>query len=641
MDAGTTRRLKRHALNIIANFRNRASVSALVPTTVANETRAILDFNDAIEKFVTVEYNVSMADMRADCISITVALLWWNSNNSQHECRGTVEIWRAPKQRSVQQTITSLGALAYNLNMNNNSQFQKPENQPNTSVQASQCLRLCTYMDGSNTDLTVDVKNLWPVDYDRVYQAQQQRRDAFTFVTSAEVKMPLTAYMVRTLGCGLNSGFSMIHWYMFAQCGTGIYSTMYGQPSLGSFVGTIDTIAEWWNVAVELSCVFHLRDSQAAWSWFVKDAVGCAALALLVGPYTRVPDLFDSRNTKWATFNRTGDCDKDSLTAGSMFTMFMRAMASVADRAALRRKLNKHAMAILDHWYKYRGEAVIMHVLAHPSTATGEAVDPNCTDPPMGHCVLGLLPKVYKVKSNYYVQYVTPQLKPVLRRFDSNFEHGQDEFNLAAIDGGTAVQVTLEQAVKMGAIVLGEMTVPSTPYSGVDHTNVAYTSMFRAFGSGPGTGGLLLFTPGHYAHGLQIYSQTQTVVVKPTASGSFPSVDAICATGAQTVTFDVAHITNLTRRPPLVLESIDQITHDNNGRNVTDKLKRLTREGHELRLMHKDYVSNAPQIYQALVQAGAAEYAVGYVSNNVLQLATCCRGVASDLCRPLPMYSGA
>lgn len=627
MDAGTTRRLKSHALNTIANFRNRASVSALVPTTVlvAGETRASLDFNDVIKKFVAAEYNVSMADMHADCVSITVAFLWWNSSNNQHECRGTVEVWRTPRQRSFQQTGTS--------------------GEPDNLVRTPQRLHLCTYMDGSNTNLTVDVTNLWPVDYDRVQKAQQQRRKAYTFVTSAEVKMPLTAYMVNTLGCDLNNGFSMIHWYMFAQCGTGIYSTMYGQPSLGSFVGTIDTIAEWWNVAVELSCVLHLRDSQAAWSWFMLDAVGCAALAVLVGPYTRVPDVFDSRNTKWATFNRNGDCDKDALTGGAVFTMLMRAMASAADRAALQQKLNKNAMAILDHWYKYRGEPVIMHVLAHPSTATGEAVDPNCTDPPMGHCVLGLLPKVYKIEANYYVQYVTPQLKPVLRRFDSNFENGQDEYNPLGLglglDGGAVVQVTLKQAVKMGAIVLGEMTVPSTPYSGVDHTNVAYTSVFRAFGSGPGTGGLLLFTPGHYAHGLQIYSQNQTVVVKPTASGVFPSVDAICATGAQTVTFDVAHITKLTRRPPVVLESIDQITHDSGGRNVTDKLKRLTREGHELRLMHKDALSSTSQVYQALVQAGAAEYAVGYVSNNVLQLATCCRGLASDLCRPLPVYSGA
>mgnify|MGYP006115255111 FL=1 len=605
------------ALNVIFNSNTGPSVSAIVVTTLQNK-HASFDFQDALKIVTsTSEYNKTAGTIDAGCWSITVALMGWNAKNNEHECRGTVEILRAPTQRSDQQRVQTGTDAAM--------------------VQTPQCVQLCTYMDGSDTDLTVNVTNLWPVDYDRVSDAQQERRVAYKRVTGIDVKIELTAYMAERLQCVFNDGFNMIHWYMFAQCGTGIYSALHGQPSLGSFVGNVSTIVNWWNVAVEMACAFYLRDVPLEWSHFMLDAVGCGALALLVGPYTLVSDIFDSRNTKWASFFIQGDCDKDALTGGAIFTMLMNAMASVDDRAALERDLTGSAMAILVHWFKYRSKPIIMHVLAHPSTATGEAVDPDSTDPPKGHCVLGVLPKVYKdADDKYYVQYVTPQLRPVLRRFNSNFEHEADETDMTVIDNKEHVEhveVDLEHAIKMGAIILGEMTVPTTPYSGVDHTHVAYTSVFRAFGFGPGIGGLLLFTPGHYVQGLQIYSQSQTVVVQPAANGIFPSVDEICATGAKTVTFDIDGITKLVRKPPLVLESIDLIS-DDGGRNIVDKIKALLKEHNNVRLMHKGAVANQPGVLRGLLTVGMSQYVAVLVDENgVLQCADISRGIASDLCR--------
>ena len=48
------------------------------------------------------------------------------------------------------------------------------------------------------------------------------------------------------------------------------------------------------------------------------DCIGMSAITLLIGPYTIPEDAIDGRNTKWASYNENGDCDKDALTAAAV-----------------------------------------------------------------------------------------------------------------------------------------------------------------------------------------------------------------------------------------------------------------------------------------------------------------------------------
>jgi len=296
---------------------------------------------------------------------------------------------------------------------------------------------------------------------------------------------------------------NFIHWFITGLCDTAIHIVIYGQPSINAFLGSKKkTMHDWWRSATMLAEVLFVSPgSKKVYSDAELQSLGVSAIALLVGPYTIPPDAIDGRNTKWATYNENGDCDKDALTAAAIYTM-LRCSADDFDCGHLL------GNRIVSHWKQCWGAAVMMHVTATSETALGQDSAPEghrqriTCGPEMGHCIWGVLP-----------QATGGIINPTMS--------GED----------LAKAYKNVQDTKDAYILLGEATRPTTANPFVVAQTADGAGMFRdhypnlKYGA-PGAGGwgeIKLLDETQYPHLMQMYTAGGCCFFKASGEG-FPSV---------------------------------------------------------------------------------------------------------------------
>jgi len=309
----------------------------------------------------------------------------------------------------------------------------------------------------------------------------------------------------------MNTTSNFVHWYASDICGVAIHRADRGQPSINAFRGSDRcAVRKWWKAAVDLVvCMFCAKVRLTDFSNDELDAIGMAAIAVLVGPYTIPDDRVDSRNTKWATYNENGDCDKDALTAAAIYTML---------RFPLDPKTN-HLFAdcevgnrILEHWKQTRGAAVMCHITATQETALGQANDPKMQGltcgPEMGHCIWGVLPLIRGVTDSVDV----------------------DEPNLIT----AFTEMSNPETPKL-RVLMGEATRPTTPHPNCiakGPTPAEWEGQFKGFYPNlkygtPNEGGwgeIKLLDSTQYPQLMQVYTAAGCCYPTPKKGGRFPSV---------------------------------------------------------------------------------------------------------------------
>lgn len=308
-----------------------------------------LDFKEVVNKL----------NLKATNIYVKIAHLKFNASTKRLESKGTVEV-----NAVVDGTLAGSVPKEFNLH------------HPVTGV-----------LEGN----TIDVVGLSPIN-DNVHAktVQKNAKERFDALNLSEFTQALAMREFRTLGKTSN----FIHWFLSDNCGSAIHRATYGQPAINSFLGSNPTtIKLWWKSAVTFAELLFTNRS-SVYSDAEMDALGISAITLLVGPYTIPEDKIDGRNTKFASFNENGDCDKDALTAAAIYTMLRFGTPRDFDCG--------HVVAnnILLHWKRTRGAAIMCHVQASAKTALGQEGNKTIQGltcglpPPMGHCIWGILPKL-------------------------------------------------------------------------------------------------------------------------------------------------------------------------------------------------------------------------------------------------------
>lgn len=242
---------------------------------------------------------------------------------------------------------------------------------------------------GKYTGIEVTITNVLFCDpsHGKMVQANAKRRSDILNASSFGTALGMKESRM------LSKPSNFIHWYLSLMCGTAIHRTIEGQPFINAFLGSTESaVKQWWDSATTLAeKMFCQKKRSGEYSGNELDSIGMSAITLLVGPYTIPQDAIDGRNTKWASYNENGDCDKDALTAAAIYTM-LRFGPNIVCR-------NKLGTKILNHWKDTRGAAVMCHVTASAETALGQAAnadmqEPTCSIKEMGHCIWGVLPKI-------------------------------------------------------------------------------------------------------------------------------------------------------------------------------------------------------------------------------------------------------
>ena len=271
-----------------------------------------------------------------------------------------------------------------------------------------------------------------------------------------------------------------MHWYTIDACATSVHNTADGQPCIDAYCGTEGTIARWWNEAIALASAIMLKPPvpsvDVTLSELELDALGVSALFMLVGPYTATVDAIDTRNTKWASYHGTGDCDKDALTGCALYTLIVGSTDSV------KKMLSERAKAVVEQWQKYRGQAIMAHVNITPQGPHRLA---SVGASPLGHSIMGILSKA-----------------------------------AAARPLETALQVD-------NNILFAEMTGLVTPHVKIagkspcedDYPNIRFDGDERG-----GYGGMILFNAAQYPKIFQVYSSTECVNIELAEHAHRPSV---------------------------------------------------------------------------------------------------------------------
>ena len=312
----------------------------------------------------------------------------------------------------------------------------------------------------------------------------------------------------------MNTTSNFVHWYASDICGVAIHRADRGQPSINAFRGSDRcAVRKWWKAAVDLVvCMFCAKVRITKFSNDELDAIGMAAIAVLVGPYTIPDDRVDSRNTKWATYNENGDCDKDALTAAAIYTMLRFPLDPKTNRMFADCDVGNR---ILAHWEQTRGAAVMCHITATQETALGQAKDPEmqgltCGGPSteMGHCIWGVLP---------LIQHVTDSVDV-------------DETKLI-----TAFTEMSNPKTPKLRVLMGEATRPTTPHPNCiakGPTPAEWETQFKEFYPNlkygtPNEGGwgeIKLLDSTQYPQLMQVYTAAGCCYPTPKKGGRFPSV---------------------------------------------------------------------------------------------------------------------
>ena len=247
-------------------------------------------------------------------------------------------------------------------------------------------LKLHHPVTGEFTGVNVSVKGVEFKNEGHTLDVQKNAKRRAEIMNSGSFGRALAQREMRTLRVLSN----FIHWYLSLMCGTAVHRVIEGQPFINAFLDSDpQTAGQWWDSAMSLAEKLFCKRNAKDYSKNELDSIGMSAITLLVGPYTIPQDAIDGRNTKWASYNENGDCDKDALTAAAIYTM-LRFGRSIEEFCS-----NPLGKKILRWWKESRGAAIMCHVTASAETALGQtgSQDPTC-GPEMGHCIWGVLPNM-------------------------------------------------------------------------------------------------------------------------------------------------------------------------------------------------------------------------------------------------------